>query len=494
VTPLAQTAIGRIRAAASRSRRREPSWVTKTDLTRYLRCPYAFFQLSQGMVAPEDLLDDMAIKLIDDGVRFERDVVQDAVPSPVGLDLAALFAGDARLVGLPILENPALRLRGTPDGIVANAGALLPIEIKSHRDLRRSDELELTFYWLLLDVHRTRQTEPRGFVILRRDGVPHEVEVPITEQLLSEARTLIAEVRVCRTVGAKPRVCSCTACRGPLREAIEQSTCHGRDLTRIWGVGRKFAAVLEAHGVADYAALIEREPAVLAAAVRGPGRSISAAMIVRWQEHARSYLNGAPVVFAPPLALDEFIAVDLEYNPISGHVWLAGLHVVLGDRREEHALWADTPSEEAEMLRAIARITNQHAGLPIVTWGGGAADIPVLRNAAVRLGQSHLVANVLDRHVDAFRHAATSWRAPIPSLSITPLASYFAVVKTSKIRDGLEAQFIYDRYRTATNTTERATLRERLVAYNRDDVLATIGILQAIRMLAPPDGYSCGCG
>lgn len=482
--PHDQTTTSRIHSAAPRARWREPGWVTKSDLTRYLRCPFAFFQLSRGLIAPEDLLDDMVIKLIDDGMRFEQQVVGSAVAAPGGCDLAELFAGDARLVGLPLLENPVLRLRGTPDGVVADRGGLLPIEIKSHKELRRSDELELAFYWLVLDPHRTRDVEPRGWVVLRRDGQPYEVEVPITEALLAEVRVLIAEVRSCRRHGIKPRVCSCAACRGPLREAIEQATRDGCDLTRIWGIGRKFAALLEQHGVTDYTALIDHDPVALAGTVRGPGRSISAEMIRQWQCHARSYLEGGPVFFAPPLAHEEFIALDLEYNPISGHVWLAGLHAVRGDHRQEHVLWAESPREEIALLRAIAQITDQYPGVPVVTWAGSGADIPALRNAAARLAQPHLIAGVLDRHTDAFRHAATSWRVPIPTFSLSQLASYFAVAKTSKITDGLEAQFLYDRYRVSTNPVERDMLRRRLVEYNRDDLLATIGVLQAVRTLA----------
>lgn len=464
--------------------KREPGWVTKADLTRYLRCPYAFVQLACGAITPQDLLDDITVRLIDDGVRFEQDVVAGATPAPDGLDLADLFAGEHRVVGLPTLQHPALRLRGVPDAVVADRGGLLPIEIKSHKDLRRSDELELAFYWLLLDHHRTRNVNPRGFVILRRDGQPHEVEVAITDALLAEVTMLIAEVRRARRHGVKPRVCTCVACRGPLREMIERATRAGRDLTCIWGIGRKFARALEDHAVRDYAQLLDRDPVILAAMLRAAGWSISASMIVQWQQHARSYLDDRPVFFAPAIALDDYIALDLEYNPISTHIWLAGLHVVRGDRRDEHTLWADNPSEEAALLAEIGRLLATHSGLPVITWAGGGADVPTLRSAAARHAQPDIAAQIADRHVDAFRHAAVSWRVPIPAFSLSQIASYFAVPKTSKITDGLQAQFLYDRYLASNKPDERTKIRTSLVEYNRDDLLATSGVLQAVRTLA----------
>jgi hypothetical protein len=70
-------------------------------------------------------------------------------------DLPALLKSDITILGTPLFENKQLKLRGCPDGIDAASGALYPIEIKSHREPIHLDRLELAFYWLLLQPHRT---------------------------------------------------------------------------------------------------------------------------------------------------------------------------------------------------------------------------------------------------------------------------------------------------------------------------------------------------
>ena len=132
-----------------------------------------------------------------------------------------------RLFGVPVIENQDLKLLGAPDGIIAAAGAPFRSKRKSHRDMKRSDELELAFYWLLLAPYRAA---PEGWTrgascILRRDGAPVEVEIEITENRLAEARRLIAEVRHVREHGVRPRMWRLP---GLSRTAARRSACSHR--------------------------------------------------------------------------------------------------------------------------------------------------------------------------------------------------------------------------------------------------------------------------
>jgi hypothetical protein len=47
------------------------TWVSKTDLTRYLRCPLAFYLLDRGQVAFEDTVNEQEAHLIKEGVAFQ---------------------------------------------------------------------------------------------------------------------------------------------------------------------------------------------------------------------------------------------------------------------------------------------------------------------------------------------------------------------------------------------------------------------------------------
>jgi hypothetical protein len=94
------------------------------------------------------------------------------------MDGTEAFAGDGTLFGIPVLRNEALLLPGSPDGVIADGGGLAPVEIKSHEDPRRTDVLEIPFYWLLLEPYRPR-TDPRpyGRMLLRCNGIAEPVDV-----------------------------------------------------------------------------------------------------------------------------------------------------------------------------------------------------------------------------------------------------------------------------------------------------------------------------
>lgn len=72
---------------------RGQSWVSKTSVTRYLRCPYAFWLTDSGQLDPSELLSPFEAQLTEDGIAFERGIVEAAVPvaTPPGGE-AELFA------------------------------------------------------------------------------------------------------------------------------------------------------------------------------------------------------------------------------------------------------------------------------------------------------------------------------------------------------------------------------------------------------------------
>lgn len=238
-------------------------WVSKTQFLLYLRCPYAFFQIDAGYVAPDVMVDELGERLIEEGIEFEQSVTSTAVPLPAGVDFEQALTGDVPFHGLPVLRNEKRKIIGRPDGIDPAGGALVPIEIKSHKDVKRTDPWELAFYWMLLEPYRTRDqrdAEPRGRLILRRDGVPVEEPVDLEPEHFSKVRVTLQLIRSARYYGVKPRVCNCPACSGPLREQIAEATRANKDLSMIWGVGRHYARALEALGLTNYEALADCDP------------------------------------------------------------------------------------------------------------------------------------------------------------------------------------------------------------------------------------------
>jgi predicted RecB family nuclease len=397
-----------------------------------------------------------------------------------------LFATDAKLLGLPVLENEELMIFGAPDGVDAASGALLPVEIKSHKDVRRSDELELAFYWMVLEPYRTRQVdEPTGLLLLRRDGQPAEVEVSLAPRRFEQVNALLGEIRKAREKGVRPRTCSCPACSGPLRKEINRRTRKGKDLTLIFGISRTHATTFEEVGIKNYEDLAACDEGSLRKRLRDVGTYLSLAQIEQMRFHACSYQEARPILFGEPAPEDDsFIALDLEYNTFGAElVWLVGLLLVEGDQQEHIALWADGPMNEHRNLSRLAKLLTEKDKLPVLTWAGLSADLPTLRKADARSRIDGLLAELETRHVDLFEHARRSLRLPIPELGLGEVADFFGIPKTSAISGGLEAQMLYQRFQQADDAEQRAKLKAELIAYNRDDLEALVETLRRVQAL-----------
>lgn len=463
-------------------------WVTKTDLLRYIRCPYAFWVLETGQLSFAQTVTPQQAGLIDAGIAFQQKVEAVAKPIVVDVeDLPSLFAAEDRTVYLSAmspLENEKLGLRGLPDGVQTAGGALVPIEMKSHRDVLPTDRLELAFYWLLLEPYRTRSScEPRGVVILRRDGEPLEAEVPLLPRHFDEVRRIVDEVRRARCYGVESRICSCTVCSGPKREEVLGRAHRARDLTLIWGVGPAQAAAMEALGVTSYADLVDCDQVELLAGLRASKRSVSAAMVRGWCHHAQSYSRSEAVLFgSPPPLPSSFIALDLEY--VSGeNTWLIGAYVVDGDDRRVVQLWADSPAEERRSLRQLAQLVEDHPSLPVLTWNGAGADVPQLRRVGRSRKLAKLVDSIVANHVDLYQYAVGAVRLPVPSLSLPEVSAYFGVSKLSAVTGGFDAQMRYLAYCQAAGQA-KDDLRDELLEYNLDDLVGLAAVAEGFRRLA----------
>lgn len=190
------------------------SWVSKTDITCYLRCPYAFWLVDTNQVAPQDAIDGYAHRLMAQGTEFQALVEAQATPVMVQPgDLPALFSEELMLLATPQFENAEQRIFGRPDGIVTAKGALFPIEVKSHAKVQALDKLELAFYWLVLTPYRTRDAPPEGKLVLRANEGPGTVTVPITDEHLRRVETLIEDVRLAGRDGVgSARCCAGRRC------------------------------------------------------------------------------------------------------------------------------------------------------------------------------------------------------------------------------------------------------------------------------------------
>jgi predicted RecB family nuclease len=488
--------------AATRDRR----WVSKTDVTRYIRCPYTWYLLDRGELDFADMVDESQQQLIVDGQAFHLAVESDLVTrsvAPAALGPAVEERGDGTgpaefWVSTAILENPKRRLYGLPDAIDPAGGALWPIEFKSHKRPSRTDELELAFYWWLLDPWRTmRRAEPRGRLVLRQPGgLVEVVDIAIPPHRFDQLKEYLQAIRRGRLYPVRPRICNCRACRTLLRSEVLAATRQDHDLTLINGIARARADHLATAGIETWDDLLAADPRMIQRRLAARRDRIGIDEVLRWRYHALSYRDDRPVTFGePPTLGPKFIALDLEYEIIGRRIWLIGVGIVDGDFVDHRVIWAEYADEERQALMDVADLVARHPETKIVTWAGITADMPALRAAAHRHGLQEALAPVFDRHLDLYAHADRTVRFPIPDLRLKDVSSYLELERASVVTDGFDAVQLYGRMGWEPDPARRAVLHARLTDYCTEDVDGLVEIArrfeQGFSEAEPPETTGC---
>lgn len=91
------------------------SWVSKTDIARYARCPFGFWALEEGLVSEAEAFTPRERELLADGVAFHERVEAQAQPLEPGWELeAAGRARSARSSAFPRCATPPSDCAGGP--------------------------------------------------------------------------------------------------------------------------------------------------------------------------------------------------------------------------------------------------------------------------------------------------------------------------------------------------------------------------------------------
>src|SRR5579875_1060007 len=461
-------------------------WVSKSDVIQVLRCPYAYWLQWSGAVDRNALISGFARGLIEDGLSFEAAVLSEAEPLETEEDIETILAGDHRLLDVPRFENTDLRISGRPDGIFTEFGLLLPVEIKSHASVTRTDRIELAFYWLLLEPKRTATGSPQGVVILRTPTGEIEERIALADYDFDRVRGLISLVRSVRRNGAEPRVCGCEVCRS--EDAVTAKAIKRRDLTAIFNIGRPRAERLEYAGVRRWDDLLTWEPQRIVDELRTSQDFISVRQVDEWRSPVRAYQQNAPVYFGlGTLDIAGAVVMDLEYER-TGDVWLYGFRVECRGHVEIIQLWGDTPQERSDNFSRFKDLLSRYPDLPIVTWSGKSADVPNVRAAASSFNDETVYEEVQRRHIDLFDFVYRNIRFPIPDLQLKSVADYFSIARIADVEDGLEALMLYEQYKRSKSQRTRSRIRETLLQYNQDDLDTTLAILRRLQRLCRSAG------
>lgn len=256
-----------------------------------------------------------------------------------------------------------------------------------------------------------------------------------------------------------------------------------QDLTALYGVGKKRAALLRWLGIRRYEDLLYCDLQEIGWELSHYDSHVKMAMLEGLRFHAQSYLDDRPLLFGElPEVGDSYLVVDLEYDAFE-LIWLTGVLLVEGERMHHGYRWAEDAAAERRNLESLAKILRAWSPRPVVTWAGMSADLPQLRHAVRRHGLASSFKETFTGHVDLFAHCEGGLRLPLPGLGLKAVSTFFGFKGTSPIPNGLEALRLHATYQESQDSRAKARLRSELVAYNCDDLRAVVATEKALRAL-----------
>lgn len=142
------------------------TWVSKSDVTEFLRCPHRVYLSYEKGIPYIDFKDPMLIaSLLQAGIDFEEKSVAN-IPVEPDADIESVEDQDVLIRNPELIRNHKLGIQGILDLVATEKGKLIPVEIKSHKSVTDSDRLELAFYWRLLEPIRVGKPRRKGYVLL----------------------------------------------------------------------------------------------------------------------------------------------------------------------------------------------------------------------------------------------------------------------------------------------------------------------------------------
>jgi len=461
------------------------SWVSKMDITQFLRCKYRVFVMHNRNLALDELRNPAIIQsLLTKGRQFEGNLISQMPFEPVA-SLESVLGKDVIFRSSELIQNHELGIRGIVDLIRISKGGLYPIEIKYHKDISRIDRLELAFYWKLLGPLRRGNPIPKGYVLLSTGEI---AEVILTSEDFIELDNLIIEVRKVKEDGADPVLGSeCKFCRLYQVECLPQAREKGF-LTLIHGIASTRQEELYSLGLKDIQALATVNTSELRQAWHQLTQyAPSIEEIGRMQIHAKALKEQKPIYFGvvPPTG-DELLILDLEYDNFMC-IWLIGILTSdQGDIRY-YQLFADEIAKEKEILNSFTELLNEYPTHQVVTWDGLRADVPQLDAAWRRHDLSkEKLGELKRRHFDLYNFFLHNCRLPLGSFGLKEIDEYLGFRRKLGGMDGLEAQMLYHQYLNTPDhgSQEKLRIKQLLLDYNRDDLEALLFVLNRLRVLA----------
>lgn len=372
-------------------------------------------------------------------------------------------------------------IAGIPDLLRRDSGksrfgdfTYAPIEIKGHKAVQKKDVLQVAAYARILDEVLGEPCRKAG--VWLNTGKIAAVDVG---KGLANLQSILRQMEAVRSRKAGTEAIWCGACLAcPWLAHCKQDWNRLDHLSLLPGGGKGTVAKLYSAGIRTVAGLSEADPGVVARKAK-----MSGATVLRLWHHARARVAGGPL----PIKRAEFpngmpiVFYDIE--TFGGATFLHGLIRVDGAKREERFFFADSLEDAGAAWRQFLEFVDRDKDGVIYCWADyerGCAEKSWKKYG----GDKKAFGSFMRRLTDQCAWTKEHFAFPTRGYSIKEVAPALGFHWKAKDAGGLNCEAWYGEWLQ----TGAPTLKEKILEYNRDDVLAMEVIFNSLKRLSGGDG------
>jgi predicted RecB family nuclease len=336
-----------------------------------------------------------------------------------------------------------------------------PVLVLAREKVAAEDKVLLAVQGLLLEEIQSHRPAT-GHIVHGREGRQSRVALPLVR-----AESVLAEVR--RLESAPPKMVlneHCQVCEF-------QARCLARaqaedDISLLRGLSEKEIRNYNRRGIFTLTQLSrDFRPR------RGKGRRVRPRRYPALQAMAvrdkKVLVLGSPQVPTAPVR----IYLDLEGDPDRDFVYLLGMIVEGSGPPEQHSFWVDSKGQEGWLLEQFSRVIAEHEDYVVFHYGS--YETAFLRRMAKRHGD--LCRALLTRCFNVLAVVYHNVYFPTLSNGLKEVGQFLGYSWSSPDASGLQSLV----WRRSWEESGDDEVKERLLAYNRDDCIALKRVTEFLR-------------
>jgi predicted RecB family nuclease len=467
--------------------------IKPSDAVAWAECARRVWLDNEGQLDYEKTEDAFEQLVLERGMEHESQVLKllreqyDVHEARSVEHTQQLMAQDAEVIYQAQLRNEEEGFIGFPDFLIrSESGEYQPADAKfSLSEDKKSTQIQLGFYRRLLGGELPA-------IVFLGDGSTAEIgnkANAITSEFIIDMRSLLADEREpsVRYSHSKCRACAYYGHCKPQFEAREE-------LSLLYGIQGRTAEGLEKAEIGSIATLANSDPETLPDVPYLKGLLKKQRAVLQ----AQSYLDGSVHKVAPIiLPQGTWVHFDIEDNPLSTsgdkHVYLWGFLVPPVGKNNFEYIWTDKEDEDEKgwiaFLDKVEKYRSLYSDLVLAHFSPH--ERSTIRSYAKRydMEENETVLYLLGGDSPLFdmqKPVLESLVLPLQGYGLKDICKHPKLVNFQWEDDNSGSQWSivqFNQFLQETNESSKQQLKQEILGYNRDDVIATQKLEEWLRAL-----------